>query len=663
MEPVAATPSSTIRALKSHYRSGRASLADDFFAPCLQNCTLYRRAAGYFSSSALVTWVAALPRLARSANVSIQVIASHKLSPEDIEVFRQIVDPEQRRQHESVIVEKIIEDIIRFADEPGDRAIRAKIFAWMLANNRLSIRFAFANHVERSGIFHEKIGIFDFPSGDKVAFTGSANETLSGHERNYESIDVYRSWIDVEAERVETKIEQFDEAWEGNAFGLSVRAPSAKVVARLRAIAPDEMPTPRDIAEPDDEQPNLEEQRRWRHQEEAAATFIEKRAGILEMATGTGKTRTALKILTELSGRGEINGAIVATDGTDLLSQWASELDGWISRSGTDFILYRHFGDNHELGNFVLDPTNAILVVSRGQLEKVFARLPTAARGKMIVIHDEIHGLGVPSLVRSLAGQHQSFGYRLGLSATPERAYDDEGNRFIETEIGPTIFRFRLEEAIARGVLCEFDYLPLEYDLTDDDRARLKQVYSRQAARSHSGSPMGQEELWIELSRVYKTAEMKPIVFAEYLQRDQSVLENAILFVETREYGARLLGIIHRYTHLYRTYYADDEQAHLLQFARGEIACLITCHRISQGIDIRSLKSVVLFSAARSKLETIQRIGRCLRRDPNAPDKRARVVDFVRPDKEDDPFLNADQDRAEWLRELSRCRREDANAP
>jgi superfamily II DNA or RNA helicase len=127
------------------------------------------------------------------------------------------------------------------------------------------------------------------------------------------------------------------------------------------------------------------------------------------------------------------------------------------------------------------------------------------------------------------------------------------------------------------------------------------------------------------------------------------------------EYGNRLLEIIHRYTHLYRTYYADDERSHLLEFSKGAIDCLVTCHKISQGIDIRLLRTVILFSAARSKLETIQRIGRCLRVDPANPDKRARVVDFVRPDDEDDEFLNADQERRDWLHELSLCRREVAD--
>ena len=62
---------------------------------------------------------------------------------------------------------------------------RALIFAWLLANQRLDMKFAFPSHIERAGIFHEKIGIFDFPSGDTVAFTGSANESIGGHRLNY----------------------------------------------------------------------------------------------------------------------------------------------------------------------------------------------------------------------------------------------------------------------------------------------------------------------------------------------------------------------------------------------------------------------------------------------------------------------------------------------
>lgn len=172
---------------------------------------------------------------------------------------------------------------------------------------------------------------------------------------------------------------------------------------------------------------------------------------------------------------------------------------------------------------------------------------------------------------------------------------------------------------------------------------------------------MSQQELWTELARVYKTAEEKPTVFAQRLSLDPTILKRCIIFVETREYAVPILSTIDAYTHRYRTYYAEDDRAHLVAFANGEIDCLVTCHRISQGIDIRSLNSVVLFASARSRLETIQRIGRCLRTDPDNPDKRARVIDFVRSGSGNGD-VNADEDRAAWLESLARVRREDDHA-
>jgi hypothetical protein len=219
---------------------------------------------------------------------------------------------------------------------------------------RLELRFAFAEHIDDPGIFHEKIGIFDFPENRAVAFTGSANETFGGHRRNYESIDVYRSWLPGESERVAVKIEQFEEAWNGLAEGLSVLAPKGEVLDRIRARAPRRL-RDKPAAVLDDKAPTVSDPL-WRHQDEAVAAFMEAHAVILEMATGTGKTRTAIKILDRLIAEGHIDNAIIAMDGTDLLDQWASELDGWALRQKPSWLVYKHFERHHELGEFALDP-------------------------------------------------------------------------------------------------------------------------------------------------------------------------------------------------------------------------------------------------------------------------------------------------------------------
>ena len=589
--------------------------------------------------------------MSEGSELEIRLIISNELSREDAQALRDCHNPEERTRLLRLATDKII-DLILSLKNDGGSAERVSLFAWLVAQGHVKLKFAFPTHIEIAGIFHEKIGVFDFPWGDRVAFTGSANETISGHVKNYESIDVYRSWIEGDSQRVETKALQFDEAWAGQADGLEVVALSQKALLRLKEVSR----SPK-LAHTKD--PNASPTSTWAHQDEAISRFLKLKRGILEMATGTGKTRTALRILSQLMHRHEVSGAIVATDGNDLLSQWCAELVDWLKSQPSTVLIYRHFGSHHELGRFLQSPQQSVLVISRAALPVLLKRLPTDARRKLMVIHDEVHGLGMPGIRDGSKSQHADFPYVLGLSATPERAYDEDGNQFILSEVGNSIFRFPLEAAIARGILCEFSYVPLEYQLTDDDRQRLAQVYALQSARAHAGNPMSKEEVWIEISKVYKTAEMKPLVFSRFLESHPKSLERSIIFVETKEYGSKILDIIHKYTNLYRTHYAEDDSRNLDLFSRGDIDCLITCHRISQGIDIKSLKTAFLFSSARAQLETVQRIGRCLRTDPSEPDKRALVIDFVRPQDENDDKMNADTERSKWLKEISLTKKGD----
>lgn len=135
---------------------------------------------------------------------------------------------------------------------------------------------------------------------------------------------------------------------------------------------------------------------------------------------------------------------------------------------------------------------------------------------------------------------------------------------------------------------------------------------------------------------------------------EQILREQQKLFA--MEYGAKLQEILVRYSDKYHTYYADDEKINLENFAAGKIDCLLTCKKVSEGIDISSVTNIILFSSDRSRLVTTQRIGRALRLDKNNPEKKATVVDFVIEDSEENDN-NADADRAEWLTELSQTRR------
>ena len=241
----------------------------------------------------------------------------------------------------------------------------------------------------------------------------------------------------------------------------------------------------------------------------------------------------------------------------------------------------------------------------------------------------------------------------LGLSATPEREYDQDGNKFIDEYIGPIIFEYGLESAIKDGILCPFNYFPIEYQSTQEDRNGVSSVYAQKAARAAEGNPMSDQELAISISKVYKLSKAKLPLFDDFIKKNQQFLKRSIIFVEEMKYGEEVLEIIHQYRPDFHTYYADDEVETLKRFAAGELKCLVTCHKVSEGIDIKSLENVILFASAKAKLETIQRIGRCLRADPNNKGKIANVIDFIR--KDGGP-KSTDEERSDWLTALSKIR-------
>src|SRR5262249_55523389 len=127
----------------------------------------------------------------------------------------------------------------------------------------------------------------------------------------------------------------------------------------------------------------------WQHQQEAIAAFLGQGQGVLEMATGTGKTRTALSILNELHARALIKTAVVTAFGTDLLDQWYREL---VHRS--PFAVYRSYGIHKEALAYLNNPTGGLLLASRQALAEILPRLSPSATAHGLIVADEVHGMG-----------------------------------------------------------------------------------------------------------------------------------------------------------------------------------------------------------------------------------------------------------------------------
>ena len=617
-------------ALQDEYRSGGDDVVRGLYGPALRASSGYYRAVGFFSSSALEVLGAPLGEFAHRNGV-MKLVTSVRLTAADVAAIREGLA--RREAVENRLVETIAEE---FREPLGKGTF---LLASMLATGHLEVKIAIP--LDGYGIYHEKVGIFLDGTGDSVAFCGSSNESRSAFEANYECVDVFRSWDD--AIRAGAKLRHFHELWQGTAVGvITLSFPEAAKRALLQLHAAEVQRQSRD-----DAFAGL-----WNHQKAAVQAFLTAQKGVLEMATGTGKTRTALAIAANLLASNQIDTIVVAADGNDLLDQWHAQLLALVRGAGGNFPVLRQYFSHHERDHFLLRPRRAALLASRENLGPALKGLSMPQRARTLLIHDEVHRLGSPGNRSSLLGLSDGIPYRLGLSATPEREYDADGNTFINSHIGPVIFRFELGDAIRGGILTPFDYHDIEYTPDAEDKARLQAVYRRAAASKLGGRPMSREEIWIELARVHKTSRAKIPPFAAFIGANTDLLRRAIVFVETREYGEEILALVHRHRHDFHTYYTGDAVENLERFATGEIECLITCHRLSEGIDIRSIGTVILLASARARLETIQRIGRCLRIDPENPRKRAHVVDLLRTgDAEGDE--SPDAERRKWLTELS----------
>lgn len=615
-------------------------LIAEFYEPALISAKRYDRGVGYFTSNWLRLASTGLAVFAGNGGRARFVVSPH-MGAEDWAALNQ----GDKAKTDQLLYQHLHTAVRDFPTALESQTLTA--LAWMIADGLLDLRIAMPRG-DLDGDFHDKFGIFLEEGGDSVAFHGSQNDSAKAY-RNYESISVFYSWLDTrESLRVSEHQNRFEQLW--NNRDPNVRVLNLPETIRQKLVQftdgggrpYQKVPISVGSGTVDD---------KWAHQADAVHEFVRAGNGILEMATGTGKTRTGLKIIAELQKRGEIDAVVITMSGTDLLKQWYKTII-----SNTDLAVFCQFGRKKEASSFLTCRIPKVLLIARQQLSAVIPHIQNRDLERSLLICDEVHGMGSPSMVRDLTGQLSRFRFRLGLSATPEREYDKDGNVFIEDEIGPVVFRFGLENAIRKGILCGFDYTALNYSLSQDDRLLVRQIIKRHHAKRAAGESVNDEALYRDIARVRKTTKEKMIPFEAFLTDNLKYFERCLIFVETAEFGQDVQKLLMQARVPYHTYFEQDESENLKRFAAGNLECLISCHRLSEGIDIQSVQNIVLFSSSRAKLETIQRLGRCLRTDPENSTKRAHVLDFVdfsAQENESAENVSADIDRYQWFTKLS----------
>lgn len=615
------------------------NLVNELFNPCLQWATRFDRGVGYFTTGWLEYNISGMSDFASRGGV-MRLITSPIISNEDSDAI--ITANESDGSTYKTLEKALSKNVETLANEMQKDILNA--FSWMLYDGIIEMKFAVPCKKLIQGDFHDKFGIF-YNGNEALSFSGSINDSIHGFQ-NYESIKIFKTWANTK-DYVDADIERFERLWNHRDKNLKIYTTPEAIKEKIFKL--------RTAERPYKHTPNPAN--KWIHQEKALNCFLEREHGILAMATGTGKTVTAIKIINKLFEQGKIKRVVITMYGNDLLDQWAKQMREKYKNKQ----IYYQYGTQKELSKFIIHPDNSILLISReaGNLTKLLNLLDRAPGNycdDTLFVFDEVHGAGSNSFVENLSGRISPYKYRLGLSATPEREYDDKGNDFLLSEIGEIIFEFTLKDAIQKGILCEFDYIPLPYVLTDEEKQKKKKIIAIFNAKKESGEPYNETEMFTQLARVNKIAIDKINTFESFIADKPELLKKSIIFVQEMEYGEKLQDVLVKHTDKYHTYYADDEKSNLNDFSEGKIDCLLTCKKISEGIDISSVTNILLFASDRSKLITTQRIGRALRLDKDNPAKKANVIDFILNDCGENDN-NADQDRAEWLGELSQTRR------
>jgi DNA phosphorothioation system restriction enzyme len=358
--------------------------------------------------------------------------------------------------------------------------------------------------------------------------------------------------------------------------------------------------------------------------------------GTMKMATGAGKTITALAIATELYEAIELQAVIVLCPYRHLVLQWQKECEKFNLQPILAFENVRSWQGqlSRELYNLRSGHRAFVTVLTTNStfITEGFRSLIEFFPEKTLLIGDEVHNLGSPRLEESLP---RSIGLRLGLSATPERYFDEEGTDAIADYFGQILQpEFTLADAIAKGALVQYRYYPIFVELTESEAltyAKLTQRIGWALAKNERFA--GNEtltSLLMRRSRLVGSAANKLPALRD-LMRDRRDTGHTLFYCgdgyvenETSRYRrqveavTRLLGTELGYrVAIYSAETELEERERIReQFDRGNLQGIVAIRCLDEGVDIPSIETAIILASSGNPRQFIQRRGRILRPHP-----------------------------------------------
>ena len=633
------------------YRSSSHRIGRDLVAPLLGVAKRYDRAAGFFASSVFRLLKAEFASFFGRGGV-MRLACSPRVSHRDAAAFaRAIYDRGAARARW-----KDVDSAFAADDAAG-------LLSWLMARDLLAVQIVLQAPVDRNTIYHEKVAVFTDPAGRFIALTGSANESANALNGNFERVEVFRSWSEgTERLRARWIEDAFFLLWKNETAGLEVisvaeacrlkvweytpltESSSPATVHRSATVTvpsyPEALAVPATL--------NL-----FRHQEAAVREWgAAGGRGILEVATGGGKTITALTLAARVATRlGSGIVVIIVAPQIHLVDQWcdvAARFGLRPIRCAESRVDWKTELDSALFAvNAGQRPIVSVAVTGATMTSPAFRDAIRRVRRPILFIADEVHNCGAPAQLAALPSNAQ---LRLGLSATPTRWMDPAGTARLETYFGPVIYRYSLADAIRDEVLTHYRYFPRMVPLDDDeleqyaDLTAMIKKYARNEEDENALSP-AVERLLIKRARVLASARAK-LPALEALLGPFARESHILVYCGDGSYSGptpdatqrqveavvQLIGNrLHMNCAPYTAETSSKKRRELLeQFAEGFLQVLVAIRCLDEGVDIPEARTAFVLASSSNPRQFVQRRGRLLRRAPGK--SRADIHDlFVVP--------------------------------
>lgn len=648
---------------KHSYSSGYDE-PKDFFTEALIESSTFDLGLGFFSSSGIRSLAYGFALFIANGG-KMRVVMNNILSKED----KAVIENGQKHLVED-FENNILFDIkklIKTFSKEDEHFFRC--ISYLISVHRIEF---VATISTKGGIGHDKYGIFKDEKGNRVAFIGSANFSQSALELNGETITVFTSPND--DNRISEYQILFDKSWENDTPHL-IHVPIENVKTFIR-----EKYTEVTIADLLNEGINLrenigidnktnnckpisrrildkielkEQEPRFPFPEERKIQIDAYKAwmkngknGVFAMATGSGKTVTALNCIRKQYKENGFYKAIIVVPTQALAIQWEKEAQSFNFQNIISTHSEKEWKNilNRFITRSLLDSKkNIILITTYATFNRIdIQSFLKRVRGvdTFIYVADEAHNIGSQNSLKHLP---EMIKWRIGLSATPERIYDDLGSErlydFFNSRPPEYTYRYTMKQAIEEGILCHYDYYPIFIELTSSEMNEYERISEqlRKFIDSDTGKYKSDaEKLLLKRKRIIHKAENKKIAISSLLEdlKQKHKLDYTFVFVpegyepdysinDSYKIDKEDIHIIDEYAQMFKergySYHKyisglDDAPNILKSFADGDIQILLSMKCLDEGVDIPRAEHAIFCSSTGNPRQFVQRRGRVLRR-------------------------------------------------